>query len=274
MEKYFEVAQLVAAKAVVIGPPPVPTRRNRMQYEDISGGIAYIKESRETIVTDEGIITMAHGMRSDESLRHPRNDSLIPVRGRYRLRLRVGADAKDRDALYIRVHREGDGDLYTGRVPGTLDQPEVIEIERAFDTPGSQEIGVEFRDAPRFGTVNYHFSELQRDAEKAITAGNARLAGRLAAQMGAQGFPNQGRIDPGTRTTDHLPRIFFDWIELEGPLYDQWPPRSTQQLFHRGLAEKEFSIEYAAEIFERLLPVAFRRAVDEAESCCCCECGC
>ncbi|MEO1981272.1 MAG: DUF1587 domain-containing protein, partial [Fuerstiella sp.] len=56
MQKYFEVASVVANKAVVTGSPPVPTRRNRMEFEEITGGIEYIKHSRTTIVTDNGII--------------------------------------------------------------------------------------------------------------------------------------------------------------------------------------------------------------------------
>ncbi|PAY17185.1 hypothetical protein CKO51_23030 [Rhodopirellula sp. SM50] len=265
MEKYFDVAAMVANKAVITGPPPVPTRRNRMQYEDSTGGIEYIKHSRETILTEEGIITMNQGMRSDEALRHPWNDRLIPIRGRYRLRVRLGADPRDREALYIRIKRSGDGDLYFGTVPGTLDRPEVIEIERAFDVPGGNEIGIEFVDAPSFGRVNYHFSDLRRSAEEATKNGNATLAGRLQAQLGAQGFPNQGRIEPDTRTTGHLPRILFDWIELEGPLYEQWPPQSTELIFHRGLDASEFGEPYAREIFARLLPRAFRRNVSAAE---------
>jgi hypothetical protein len=267
MENYLQVASLVADKAIQTGPPPVPTRRNRMEYEHISGGIEYIKDSRTTIVTDTGLITMSHGMRSDEMLRHPWNDALIPVRGRYRLRVRLGAEPRDRDALYIRMTRGGDGDLYVGKVPGTLDNPEIIEIERDFDVPGGGEIGIEFVDAPNFGRVNYHFSDLRRDSEEAITAGNAKLAGRLRAQMGAQGFPNQGRPQPDTLTTDHLPRIFFDWIELEGPLYEQWPPKSTELVFHRGLGDAEIARgeAYAREIFARLLPAAFRRPVTSQE---------
>lgn len=265
MEQYFEVASVVAAKAVVAGPPPVPTRRNRMEYEDTGGGIGYIKESRTTTVTDHGIITMSQGMRSDENLRHPWNDKLIPIRGRYRLRVRLGADRKDRDALYVRISRSGDGDIYFGKVPGTLEEPEIIEVERAFDVPGGSEIGIRFEDAPDFGTVNYHFSELRKMADEAISADNAKKAGRIRAQMVAQGFPNQGREHPDSRTTDHLPRIFFDWIELEGPLYDQWPPKSTELIFHKGVGADQASQQYAHEIFERLLPRAFRRPVDLAE---------
>ncbi|WP_253158317.1 DUF1592 domain-containing protein [Stieleria tagensis] len=265
MEKYFDVAAAVADKAIVTGPPPVPTRRNRMEYEDITGGIEYIKHVRDTIMVENGIISLSHGMRSDQNLRHPWNDQLIPVRGRYRVRVRVGADPKDREQLYIRISRGGDGDLYFGKVPGTLQKPEVIEIERAFDVPGSDEIGIQFEDAPGFGRVNYHYSNTRKQAAAELEAGNAKRAGRIRAQLFAQGFPNQGRQEPDTRTTDHLPRVLFDWIEVEGPLYDQWPPKSTETLFHRGLDESEFDLQYAREIFARLLPRAFRRPVDAIE---------
>jgi hypothetical protein len=265
MQQYFDVASVVADKAVVTGPPPVPTRRNRMQFEDITGGIEYIKHSRTTIVTDNGIVTMSQGMRTDEYLRHPWNDSLLPVRGRYRMRLRLGADSKDRAALYIRISRGGDGDIYFGKLPGTLDTPAILEIERAFDVPGQQEIGVRFEDAPDFSRVNYHFSDLRKAADEAISGGNAKLAGRLRSQMGAQGFPNQSREHPDTGTTDQLPRILFDWIELEGPLYEQWPPKSTELIFYRGLNVKNPGENYIHEVFARLLPRAFRRPVTSVE---------
>lgn len=265
MNNYFEVARLVANKAVQVGPAAVPTRRNRMEYEEIHGGIQYIKESRTTIVRDDGIITMSQGMRTDELLRHPWNDQLIPIRGRYRLRLRLGADPKDREALYIRISRSGEGDLFIGKVPGTLQKPEIIELVRDFDVPGGGEIGIEFRDSPKFERVNYHVSDLSRASQKASESGNAKLAGRLRAQMGAQGFPNQSRIEPQSRTTDHMPRIFFDWIELEGPLYEQWPPKSTQLIFHRGLDVELAGESYARQIFSRLLPRAFRRPVTASE---------
>ncbi|MEK6235888.1 MAG: DUF1592 domain-containing protein, partial [Planctomycetales bacterium] len=93
----------------------------------------------------------------------------------------------------------------------------------------------------------------------------AQLAGRLRAQAGAQGFPNQGRLNPTTRETEHLPRILFDWIEIEGPIYDQWPPKSTERIFFRGLDESEWSNEYVRAIFSRLLPRAYRRPVSPAE---------
>ncbi|MFT5525255.1 MAG: mono/diheme cytochrome c family protein, partial [Pirellulaceae bacterium] len=265
MEKYFDVAAIVADKAVVVGPPPVPTRANRMQYEEIGGGIEYIKLSRTTEVTETGIVSMSSGMRTDDKIRHPWDNSLIPIRGKYRLRVRVGADKKDREALYIRITRGGDGDIYFGKVPGTIEAPQIIEIIRPFNTSGGSEIGIRFENGTSFARVNYHYSALQKSSQEAIANGDQKLAGRLRAQMGAQGFPNQSRPEPKTRTTDHLPRVLFDWIELAGPLYDQWPPKSTQLIFHRGLDAKQFTPLYAREIFSQILPRAFRRPVTVTE---------
>ena len=267
MEQYFQVAAVVADKAVQTGPPPVPTRRNRMEYEHISGGIEYIKESRTTIVKDDGIITMSQGMRSDHMLRHPWNDALIPVRGRYRLKVRLGADCEGpRRIVHPNLLAAAMATFTLAKYQARLDDPQVLEIERDFDVPGGNEIGINFENAPSFSRVNYHFSDLNRAASEASTNSQGRLAGRLRAQMLAQGFPNQGRVDPDSRTTDHMPRVFFDWIEMEGPLYDQWPPRSTELIFHRGTDVPEGEqLDYATDIFARLLPRAFRRPVQPTE---------
>jgi len=69
----------------------------------------------------------------------------------------------------------------------------------------------------------------------------------------------QSRPEPDSIDTSSYPRVFFDWAELEGPLYDQWPPRSTEALFTRGLEDRsQWNIDYAREIFALLLPRAFR----------------
>lgn len=59
------------------------------------------------------------------------------------------------------------------------------------------------------------------------------------------------------------PRFYLDWIELEGPVREQWPPAShTQLLFDDKRAE---DARYLRAIFARFLPRAYRRPVTEAE---------
>ncbi|MDF1851470.1 MAG: DUF1592 domain-containing protein [Verrucomicrobiales bacterium] len=267
MSQYFDIAEAVANKAVVIGPPPVPTRTNRMEYEHISGGIEYIKHGRDTIVTDTGLISMNSGMRSDEMLKHPWNGKLIPIRGTYTMRLRVGADPGERgEPLYIQVNRNGDGEIWSGRVTGTLTEPQIIEVTRPFDVPGSDEIQVKFVNPESFTRVNYFASDTRKRADEAIKEGRATEGGQIRARNFAEGMIGQGRPQPASIDTSGYPRLFFDWIEMEGPLYEQWPPRSTEQLFSRGLEDPAVETEdYAREIFSELLPKAFRRPVSEEE---------
>ncbi len=267
MSQYFEVASLVADKAIVTGPPPVPTRKNRMEYENISGGIEYIKKGRDVVVKEDGLISMNSGMRSDEMLRHPWNDKLIPVRGNYTVRLRVGADQGDRgEPLYITISRRGDGQIWSGPITGTLTSPQIIEVTRAYDVPGGGEISVGFVNPESFGRVNYFSSDNRKRAEEAIKEGRGTEGGRIRARNFAEGMIGQGRPEPASFETDGFPRLFFDWIEMEGPLYEQWPPRSTELLLPKGVGEPEVeTMDYAREIFAELLPRAFRRPVADEE---------
>ena len=60
------------------------------------------------------------------------------------------------------------------------------------------------------------------------------------------------------------PRVFLDYLEVEGPLYEQWPPKSHAMLLFRA-DEAEQNIAYAREIFARFLPRAWRRPVSNDE---------
>ena len=266
MAQYFDIAETIANKAIITGPPPVPTRRNRMQYEETTGGIEYIKKSRTTEVTDEAIISKNQGMRSDDNLKHPWNGKLIPVRGNYTMRLRVGADPGERgEPLHIKVRRTGDGDIWAGKVEGTFENPQIIELTRPFSVEGSEEIGISIENPLAFQRVNYYYSDLRKRADEAIKSGDATKGGRILAQLGAEGMLGQSRPHPDSIDTNNWPRVMFDWLEMEGPLYEQWPPKSTETVFHAGLDESNFTPEYAESIFSQLLPRAFRRPVTKKE---------
>jgi len=265
LETYFAVARVVVDKAVVLGEPPVPTWRRRMEYEEIDGGIAYIKKHRSVQVRPDGLITMESGMRTNEDLYHPWNNTLIPVRGNYTVRIRVGADRGQRgEPVFIRMNRDGDGQIFYIQVDASIQEPKVYEFTRAFDPSGGSELGVEFVNRLPFTTVDYNGTNYIRQEEELASSGKATEAGRIRARAMAEGhFP--GRPEPSTIYTEHMPRVFFDWIEIEGPLYDQWPPASTQTLFPDGAGPEQQNLAAADKLFHRLLPLAFRRPVDEAE---------
>ena len=61
------------------------------------------------------------------------------------------------------------------------------------------------------------------------------------------------------------PELLVDWVEIEGPLYDSWPPPSqTRLLFDSPLRESDPS-SYAAAVLTRFMRHAFRRPVEQGE---------
>lgn len=60
------------------------------------------------------------------------------------------------------------------------------------------------------------------------------------------------------------PELYVDWIELEGPVYPQWPPISRQLLLPKPLtAENE--VELAPKLLEYVAKRAFRRPLTKSD---------
>jgi mono/diheme cytochrome c family protein len=60
-----------------------------------------------------------------------------------------------------------------------------------------------------------------------------------------------------------IPRLWIEWLEIEGPVAD-WPPRSRTELFFDG-EDRAVDEPYIREIFARFLPRAYRRPVGAEE---------
>ena len=58
----------------------------------------------------------------------------------------------------------------------------------------------------------------------------------------------------------YAPQVFIDWLEIEGPLNETWPPASHRSVFFKGPGAVE-DMSYAREIIEKFLPSSFRRPV-------------
>ncbi|MCE9530510.1 MAG: DUF1592 domain-containing protein, partial [Planctomycetes bacterium] len=60
-----------------------------------------------------------------------------------------------------------------------------------------------------------------------------------------------------------LPRLWYEYVELEGPLTLEWPTKAANDIFFKG--EEAGDYAYAREIFTRFLPRAYRRPVKAGE---------
>ena len=152
--------------------------------------------------------------------------------GKYILRVRAAAledaPAHQRFLEYGRVVKGAQGGELSlegcYQVTGTMEEPQVIEIPITISSPESRVIG---------------FRQRQH---------NIRDASRVAFTA--------ARVKTGFGPP---PALWIDSIEWEGPLVEQWPPKSHQQIFFQGESAKKDDT-YASEILARFAQRAFRDA--------------
>ena len=67
--------------------------------------------------------------------------------------------------------------------------------------------------------------------------------------------PGRGPVPDSTK----MPFVWIDWVEVEGPLVEQWPPKAWQETFFKGASVgKEEEESYAREVINRFVERAFR----------------
>ncbi len=266
MDAYLQMASTIADKAIVKGAPPVRRVKLRFEFEKTpdNGYVRSIALQRSVHMRRDGLELMSKSAATPP-LRHPDHRKMIPRRGMYKVRVRASADmGKPGKPVIMKVWRGGDGTVMQLAVDAPLDSPKVYEITRAFGPTGNDSFAVLIENGTRFGLADLYWHEMENQIEKLTNAGDLGNAGRLRAQRFAEGATWYGRANPKTLHTDDLPKLFLDYIEIEGPLYDQWPPRSHQEIFFAG-KKKEQDLNYARQIFERLLPKAYRRHANKNE---------
>ncbi|MGI9239978.1 MAG: DUF1592 domain-containing protein [Verrucomicrobiales bacterium] len=270
LEMYFDAAREAFDRAFVSGDQPAPIRWRFEPEEDPHGAdrtrVAR-GESKHIIVNKgknpaEGGHAVMHHRSWDRNI-NVRNFN-VPTAGEYIIRIRAKSRVPGRDAVvaamekilgkrrdeeiqkrpererYI-VERYGRdlGHFQTDRMydygPGRLQvvkklagQPETV-AEFDVDGSGEFEIRTEFTTESAGFTLNYAYS----------------VPGVL------ENFWCQGK--------DEFPRpeVLVDWIELEGPVHDRWPPASQVRLLERG--------EDARALLAEFMPRAWRRPVTDEE---------
>jgi len=261
MDKYLEMGATIADRAVQLGPPPIPTVRSRIEYEEYYEG----EDSLSMEVVEDGVAFTDGQLRSFARLKHPYNNQMIPVAARYAVRLKAGIDRRGSDEpVYVSVSRDADGTIWEGKVTAPASDPEVIEVIREFPVAGG-EIKTTFVNGTGTGTGNRRYLDLSEEQSKLIKEGKVREGTRYLARKELEGHYGQGAIRPEVLERETWPRLFVDYIEIEGPLYEAWPPKSTEEIFFEGTDPNLFGEEYATRIFERLLPRAYRRPTEPAD---------
>lgn len=266
LDKYFEVAQRIADKAIVDGPPPFATESMRLEMEDIAQNraIDYLCATPGIECQEKAIVLMQGSTRSFGVMKYPGTRNEIPVNGMYRIRVRAwGQRGADGAPVIMRLrqgHPSADQQLLLETE--VTDEPKIYEIIVPRD-PKCGEYNVSIVNQTGFQTTSRVGSEIRRQQEQAGKAKDYEKVMRLQSRQQLENL-TWGKPNPDAADTTKLRKLVVDWLECEGPLYDQWPPKSHETLFFRGQDAGEDEA-YLREIFTQFLPQAFRRPVTQVE---------
>jgi hypothetical protein len=204
-------------------------------------------------------------------LRYPgrRDNNVAPVNGFYRFTIRAGAvpGADGELPRMVLTHKHPNEDMQTLMevdVDAAWDQPKTYTVVVSRDTLGGElEVHMENEtDLYMSQRPGEHFMRRNRDlGEAGDFTGTIRLAGRKIAEGwgGDRSTPDPEKLD-----VSKYPHLFLDYLEVEGPLYDQWPPKSHTDLFHASY-QGDSDLDHARGILKNFLPKAWRRPVDSTE---------
>ncbi len=273
MELYYRVARRIAQRAIVDGPPEFPTEKMRLEFEEIpnSRAIGYLVTRLGMNPVPGGLELIEGGTRSFGMLQYPgrRDNNVAPVNGFYRFTVKAGG-AKGADGEVPRMlltHNHPDLDsqkILEVNVTAPWDQPEEYSVVLPRDTLGG-ELNVKLVNETKLYMGQRPGENFMRRSGEVGKRGDFATTIRLAGRKTAEGWGgDRSTPDPEKLDVSKYPRLMLDYLEVEGPLYDQWPPRSHTMLLTRGDDAAE-TLEYAREIFEQFLPHAWRRPITAGE---------
>jgi hypothetical protein len=279
MDAYLAAAQDAADRAIVFRPPLVSQRTLRFEFERTPDtAMKYLLYGRAAELDGGVLVIMDGGARTFAKLRHPFNDKEIPTTGKYRIRVRAGADPGVRgEPVYMDVSYGSAGRQARFRVDAPKDALEVYEFESTFDAATPGEFQVYIVNGARFSQGNAEWHQRNGDLTQLAEDGNLFAALRIKARMRAEGAYDdyvRSSLLPGVLHTEGVPKLYLDWIELIGPLQGEYPPPSMTTIFGSQEVAARFAtsatpreqlLQGAREVFANLLPRAFRRPVQDSE---------
>lgn len=273
MDQYYRVARRIADRAIVDGPPEFPTEKMKLEYEEMadSNAIGYLFNRLGIKAVPGGIQLVEGNTRSFGMLRYPgrRDNNVAPTNGFYRFTVRAGGRQGKGGEIprLLLTHSHPDDKMrkiLEVDIKAPWDKPKEYSVIVPRDTLGG-ELQLELVNQKGFymsQRPGEHFMQRNNEVgKKSDFKESIRLAGRKVAEGwgGDRSTPDPEKLDESK-----YPRVFLDYLEVEGPLYDQWPPKSHTSLLV-GEKNQSQDLDYARRVFEPFLSKAWRRPVAEAE---------
>ncbi|HEY8506456.1 MAG TPA: DUF1592 domain-containing protein [Gemmataceae bacterium] len=282
VEKYLAAAREILDRAVVTGPAPKPVK---YRFELEEKGWRSRPEGRRQVryaLVDHGKGTHTPG---EPFVRLPRDDTGagfgffdFPAAGDYVIRVRAWSVIPPRQevaAAALKKTREGfEKDLAKTTDPKRRQQM-LARWERE-----APERAAHFQTDPvyDYGPPRLKLTDDRKNVLAEVDVPNPadeprvyEFRRRFAAGRGGVRVTNSYSIPRllenfwFTRHDDFpRPTLFVDWIEVEGPVTDGWPPPSHRRIFFDSPNRHDEDV-YAKEVLQRFMTRAFRRPVRPEE---------
>lgn len=265
MDAYFQVAREVAQQAIVSEPPEFETKTYSIEPEQsVRKGDFKLREGKNGV-----FYYHSPDIHFPPQLgRYPGSNLRVPVKGTYRFRFKLaGIPGEDGEPVEIQINEKFAGNLLTTVVGGSVEEPEVHEVSVVLDPKMNREIpSLKFLNVVGYGgALTYKHHVFLRLLPKVRNDPVELL--RLQARQRIEA-PNRFGISPKVLDRDKHRTLYVESVEIEGPLYPNWPSKAMARLFPDGMVDgsnPEAALAQAAEVFERLLPRAYRRPTKQGE---------
>ena len=286
LNNYYQAAQRVADKVIVDGPPKYPTHLSHFEMEDMAksgSGHAYVCGHGGTDCREHDVRLLVGNTRTGRGLLYPGTNLMIPVKGMYTIRVRASGDPGDGDTpvrMFVERQNGREGRMMEVDVTAPPESPRVYSVTLPLDAlkeargvymkvgivNGAKRLQPNQITQPEraIGVGLPEFFTFERAMKEAASTGDHAQAMRLAARRRSEGWTGGTRPGFGLLDPTPLRKLFIDWIEIEGPLYEQWPPKSHQVLFFKDDSTPR-DVAYLRAMFTQFLPKAFRRPVKDVE---------
>lgn len=279
LELYYQAAREILDLALVEGPQP-PGLRWRFEPESGDSDSNRVTYDGQRLIVNGGKNRAENGFRVMHHNSWDRKlnarDFRLPHEGEYIIRIRAGGRIPTRDEVVESArgfldHRRNEQlqknpagkkwldeqferDLNHFRTDRMYDYgpPRLKLIVNLAGQPVV--VGETDVDAPVSNPGIYEFRTRMTTAKAGITVDYAYSIPKELENFWMQGHDNFAR-----------PELWIDWFELEGPVYEQWPPESHRRLLVDSPLAENDERGYARLVLQRFMKRAYRRPVSDAE---------
>ncbi len=280
IELYLNAAQQILDRAFVEGEQPKPIQwrfdpkvgpadRVRMRIDEQNNPLVNGNNNQE-----EGDWVIVHRNSWDKNV--GARDFRVPVAGTYIIRIKAAGRRPDRDAVVASAaaflkHRkdEQDKENPNGRkyTQEQYDRDlEHFKTDRIYDYGPPrikliQQLGSQPRTIAEFDADGSPDEPIFYNFPMRFTTESAGISLEYAYAIPSvlENFWMQNN-DKFAR-----PELLIDWFEIEGPVFDAWPPSSHKTVFGDAAEKVDDEDKYARDVLARFMRRAWRRPIQGSE---------